>query len=160
MRGRFKRRFASKLRASADEVFAHATSVEGINEELWPLRLTAPRGVRSIADSSEMFPNGVPVGETLFTSWLMLGPLPLERLKLRLVELDLSRRRFVESSDLFSMRLWQHERMVRPLDSGSEVVDVLTFEPRVRALAPVLRRFVAHLFPRRHAFLRRRFAQA
>jgi ligand-binding SRPBCC domain-containing protein len=153
------RTFRSELRAPPQEVWEHATSLEGINRELWPLRMTAPPGLRSIADSGEAFPSGVPIGEPLFVSWVLLGVLPIERMRLRLAALDVDARSFVESSDVFSMRLWRHERRVDARDgtSGSVLTDRLTFAPRMRLFAPVARAFVGRVFTRRHAVLRRLF---
>lgn len=137
-------RFSSRLGASPDALFAHATSADGINAELAPFRMTFPAGMRALGDRE------VPLGEVLFTSWFLLGAVPVDRLRLRFAELDRTRRRFVESSDLLSMRRWQHTREVSP---ESELVDTLRFEPR----APGLGAFVRLLFRRRHAALRRRF---
>lgn len=155
------RTFRSELRAAPDDVWRHATSLEGINRELRPLRMTAPAGLRSFADAGDVWPGGVPIGEPLFASWVLLGPLPIDRMRLRLVELDLEGRRFVESSDVLSMRVWRHERAVAARNGGgATLTDTLTFEARHAVLAPVVRAFVARVFPRRHAVLRREFGAA
>jgi len=145
------RTFSSELAADPDAVWRYATSLHGINLELAPFRMTAPPGLRSFADAGDRWPNGVPVGEFLFTSWVLLGPLAVDRMRIRLVELDLEGRRFVESSDVLSMRLWRHERAVRATAQGCILQDTWTFEPRLRPFRSVLRTFVGRVFPRRHA---------
>ncbi|TMB59565.1 MAG: hypothetical protein E6J56_00050 [Deltaproteobacteria bacterium] len=79
--------------------------MEGISRELWPiLRMTAPRGVKSIGD--------VPIepGNPLFRSWILLfGLIPIDRSDLTLLSLDVGQR-FVEQSPMLSMSLWRHVR--------------------------------------------------
>ena len=153
------RTFRSELDAAPDDVWQHATSLEGIKRELRPFRMTAPEGLRSFADASDVWPDGVPLGQFLFTSWIFVGPLPIDRMRIRFLELDLERRRFVESSDVLSMKLWRHEREVaeRP-GGGSILTDTLTFQAKLPPFEPVVRSFVAKVFPRRHAVLRTLFS--
>src|SRR5438067_106868 len=97
--------FRSELSAPRDRVWAWVTSMEGISRELWPiLRMTAPRGVKSIGD--------VPIepGNPLFRSWILLfGIIPIDRSDLTLLSLDVGKR-FVEQSPMLSMSLWRHVR--------------------------------------------------
>jgi hypothetical protein len=119
---------------------------EGINHELAPiLRMSMPRGLDG------MTIDDAPIGETIGRSWIFLfGFLPVDYDDLCLVELEPGRR-FLERSSLLSMRTWQHERMVEPLDDGSSrLTDRLTFEPRIPGTRGLARRIIAFLFRRRH----------
>ena len=145
-------RFSSRLPASAEEVWRHATSPIGINRELAPrLRMTFPPQLEHLT------PEDVQIGEPIVTSWILLfGLLPIDRARVTLVELESMR--FVEQSPLVSMRLWRHERSVRERDDGCELTDVLTFEPRLRAFEPLAERLIRWIFTHRHARLRALFA--
>src|SRR5437667_11065302 len=95
--------FRSELSAPRDRVWAWVTSTEGISRELWPiLRMTAPRGVKSIGD--------VPIepGNPLFRSWILLfGLIPIDRSDLTLFRLDVGKR-FVEKSSRLCLGLWRN----------------------------------------------------
>lgn len=139
----------SALAAAPEVVWAHATSVAGVNHELGPvLRMTAPDGV-----SLEQAPLGTP----LFRSWvLLLGLLPVDYDDLTLVELEPGRR-FLERSRMLSSSMWEHERVLTSVPGGCLVEDRVRFRPRVRLTGPVLRVVVAALFSHRHRRLRARF---
>lgn len=146
----YRHEASSALGASAERVWAHATSVDGINAELAPwLRMTAPPGLRTLADV-EVVP-GRPLGTSTL---LLLGWLPVDRLDRTLVELDPGRR-FVERSRVRSQKLWQHERTVAPEADGCRLTDRLTFEPRFGG--PLVAAFLRRIFAGRHAYLRRTF---
>src|SRR5262245_13205700 len=117
--------FRSELNAPPDRVWAWAASVEGISRELGPiLKMTTPRGVRSIEDVA------IEPGKPLFRSWVFLfNVLPIDRSDLTLLEITPGRG-FVEESPMLSMRLWRHERTLVPAGSGTILTDTLTFEPR------------------------------
>jgi ligand-binding SRPBCC domain-containing protein len=140
----------SLVSAPADKVWRRAVSPEGINHELGPwLRMTVPNALRGKGIDD------VPLGEALGRSWvLLLGVVPVDYDDLVLVEREPGRR-FLERSRLGSMSGWQHEREVRPVGEGSEVMDRLTFELRpVLAAIPrsdrVARAIVAWIFRHRH----------
>lgn len=65
---------SSHLKADAAEVWRHATSFAGINDELMPLmRMTAP------ADWNVLASGRIGLGERLFRSWLLaFGALPVD----------------------------------------------------------------------------------
>lgn len=141
---------SSALGASAERVWAHATSVAGINAELAPwLKMTAPPGLKSLADV-EVVP-GRPLGTSTV---LLFGWLPVDRIDLTLVELEPGRR-FVERSRARSQKLWQHERTVEPEGGGCRLTDRLTFEPKLGG--PLVAAFLRRVFANRHAYLRRTF---
>jgi ligand-binding SRPBCC domain-containing protein len=146
--------FESALAAPAEQVWAAATSPEGINHELGPLvRMTVPAGV--VLDAAR-----VPIGEPLGVSWVLaFGFLPLERMHLVIAEFGPGFR-FLESSRVAVQRTWRHERIVEPVASGCVVRDQLTFEPRVALMRPFVTAIVRRLFEHRHARLRRRFGAA
>ncbi len=147
---RFELCFRSDLAASAERVWRHASSPEGINRELAPLlRMTFPRRIRALS------PESVPIGKPICRSWILLGRvLPIDRSAVTLVAIEPGRR-FLERSPGFSQRSWQHERIVEPLSEGCRVTDELAFEPK---RAPrLVAWFVGRLFRHRHRVLRRLF---
>ena len=142
---------SSRLDADAGRVWAHVTTMEGVNEELMPfVRMTVPRRARGLTLAD------VPLGVHEFTSYLLaFGVLPFDAHFLRLDEV--SDRHFVERSSSLLQRLWQHERTVEPDGDGCRVTDRVTFEPRLGFLAPLVRLIITPLFRHRHRRLRRRF---
>ena len=153
--------FASRLARPADEVWAHATSMRGVNQELAPwLRMTYPAGFDDLA-ATVLRSGGAPPEEPLFTSWILaLGLVPAERWRLRIVALG-PERRFVEESRVLTLSLWRHERSVSADgERACTLRDTLTFSPRVAVALPLVTALVRALFTRRHAFLRRRFGEA
>lgn len=143
--------FRSRLAVAPATAWTDATTLATINDELWPLvRLTAPF---TRLDDPRIRP-----GAVIGTAWMWLGGiLPAERMRLRLAELDLEGRRFVEQSELLSLRTWRHEREVTPVDGGCELSDTLDAVPRIPGTGPVVRAFVRQLFTHRHRRLRARY---
>lgn len=143
--------FESQLNATPEAVWTWMVSVDGISRELSPiLRMTTPRGVRTLSDVQ------IQPGQRLFRSWLLvLGVLPMGYSDLTLLELE-SGVGFVEQSPMTSMRLWRHERRVRAEGRGaSRLTDRLTFEPAIaRALTT---RIIRWMFEHRHRVLRAHF---
>jgi ligand-binding SRPBCC domain-containing protein len=140
----------TQLRASPDEVWAHASTMEGVNEELSPwVRMSVPafaRGQR-LADA--------PVGREAFTSVLLLfGLFPFDVHHLTLARLY--SRGFDEESWSWLQRRWCHQRRVEPANDGCVVVDALTVVPRL-APAFVVKPVVRWIFAARHRKLRSRF---
>jgi ligand-binding SRPBCC domain-containing protein len=142
----------SLLRATQDEVWAHVSSVRGINDEFWPLlRMTAPRSVR------EQGLAAVQVGERVCRSWvLLLGVLPVDYDDITLTRLD-PPRGFLEQSKMLSQRAWEHERTIEPCPDGCTVTDRIRYEPRVPLPDAVFRALYGLIFRFRHGRLRRRF---
>jgi hypothetical protein len=136
----------TEIPAPASVVWERATSPEGINHELSPiLRMTMPRGLQDATIDD------VAVGEPLGRAWILLFTfLPVDYDDLSLAELEPGRR-FLERSSMLSLRFWQHERIVEPLDDGTcRLTDRLTLEPRIPGTRGLARRIVALLFRRRH----------
>src|SRR5436309_223133 len=123
----------SSLRASAARVWEHASSMAGVNLELWPLvQMTYPPAMKRLT------PETVPLGRRAFRSWLLLfGLLPIDYDDLTLIELEPGRG-FQEVSPMFSMREWRHRRAVIPTAEGCVVRDEVTCTPRRRWTAPLL----------------------
>lgn len=92
----------------------------------------------------------------LFASWiLLLGVVPLDRHAFG--SLDLGQpMRFVEMSSSWVNRVWRHERAVTAIPGGCEVVDIVSFTPRLPLVASLLRPIYALVFRNRHARLRAR----
>ena len=142
---------SSVLAAPAADVWARAVSEEGINDELAPiLRMTMPAGLRGkTIDDVEV---GIPLGR----SWILLARLvPVDYDDLCLAELEPGRR-FLERSRTLSFSVWEHERIVEPVDERTcTVTDRLGFElkrgiawiPGSARLAAAIVRF---LFRHRH----------
>ena len=156
------------LAASADEVWAHASGMDGVNAELRPwVRMTVPAAVRGgrITD--------VEPGVEAFTSTLLaLGVLPFDRhhLTIERVHERGAERGFDEESWTWLQRRWRHERRVAPLPRpdgdtadgrapGCVVTDRLTISPRL-APAFLVRPLVRALFRHRHRQLIRLFGSA
>jgi len=141
---------SSTLLAPAAQVWAHATSLDGINAELRPwLKMTAPPGLARLDDVTVEL--GRPLGPSAL---LLLGALPIDRMQVTLVELEPGRR-FVERSAVRSMRLWQHERTVEGQGDGCVLTDRLTFEPKLGG--PIVAAFLRAVFRNRHRVLREKF---
>lgn len=146
----FRLEFRSALRTPAEVVWAHASSMEGVNRELRPwVRMTVPsraRG-RSLAE--------VETGREAFVSvLLMFGVVPFDVHHLTLAAVfELG---FDEESWSWLQRRWRHERRVEPTPEGCVVTDRLTVAPRLLpgwAVRPVVRA----IFASRHRSLRARF---
>ena len=145
---------SSTLHAPPGEVWLHATSLDGIHRELSPwMRMTAPAEARGLSlDGAQ-----VPLGEPLFTSWiLLLGFFPVERMRLTLVELEPGRR-FVEQSGTTFMRLWRHERTVEAAPAGCTITDKLTLAAPLVLFTPLVAKLIGYFFNHRHRRLRRLF---
>jgi ligand-binding SRPBCC domain-containing protein len=148
---------ASTLRASASEVWRHATSIAGVNAEMGPwLRMTAPPDVRDLSLDDPR----VVLGEALFASRvLLLGVVPVDRMRVTLVELERGRR-FVEQSPMLGIPYWRHERTVDELAGGCRIRDHLTFEPPIAVAGPVFRGLIDAFFAHRHRRLAQLFGAA
>lgn len=141
----------SELHAPPADVWAHCSSLAGINEELAPLRMTAPPTVATLG------PEDVPLHRTWFHSWVLLfGVIPLDRHALRLTEL-VPGEGFHEESTSWLQRRWIHDRRVTPTPAGCKLTDQVCFEPRLALLRPLLVPIVRATFARRHRRLQARF---
>ncbi len=143
---------SSRLEAPASDVWAHATSMRGVNRELSPLaRMTHPSDLVSI-DARH-----VPLGRPVFRSWILAGGIvPIDYDDLTFVEIEPGRR-FLERSSMLTQRVWEHERVIEPDGNGSILTDRVRFTPRIAFLGP-LYLFVFRLaFRLRHRNLRHLF---
>jgi ligand-binding SRPBCC domain-containing protein len=133
--------------APADVVWAHATSPDGINRELAPwLAMTVPPEAEgfSLADAVAA------LGEPLFESRVLLfGRVPVETMRITLVELEPGRR-FVEQSPMRTLAHWRHEREIEATGSGTRVTDRVAFAAPIGVFTPALRPVVAAFFRHRH----------
>jgi ligand-binding SRPBCC domain-containing protein len=148
----------SLIPGSADEVWNRTTDPRGINYELFPvMRMTVPRALQGKAIQD------VELGKRICRSWfLLLGFLPFDYDDIVIAEREKGRR-FRETSSMFSIRKWEHERTLRPVTGGCEVTDRVTFELRWPFSGiPGMHRLVAgalrHLFNHRHRRLSRWFS--
>jgi ligand-binding SRPBCC domain-containing protein len=144
----------SRLAAPPEAVWAHATTLAGVNRELWPLaRMTHPRG-RDRLDPAEIAP-----GRPLFRSWiLLLGVLPVDWDELCFERIEPGR--FIERSRMLTQREWRHERVVAPAPGGCTVTDRLRFVPRAAWLGRLQLPVFQAAFRLRHRNLRRLFGGA
>ncbi len=156
MSGRGELSRTTPIAAPADQVWARVTSIEGVNDELRPwMRMTVPRGLRGATLDD------LPLGQRAGRSWILLfGVVPFDCDDLMLVEREPTR--FLERSSMLSMRVWEHERSVRPLgERGCEVTDRMAFELRrplaLLGLARPVRAMIARLVAHRHRRLGRYF---
>jgi ligand-binding SRPBCC domain-containing protein len=140
--------FESEVAASPADAWGWISSVKSIQTEMRPyFRMTAPRGIKSIADLD------VELGKMLFRSRVYLfGFLPIDHSDMTLIELR-DGEGFIEESPMGSMKLWRHDRKIVPTNGGSRIVDHLTFEPkRVKGVTVW---FIKTVFKHRHKVIRR-----
>ncbi|HKY92636.1 MAG TPA: hypothetical protein VJM11_16425 [Nevskiaceae bacterium] len=144
--------FASRLEAPAAEVWAHASSMGGVNAELMPfMRMSVPSHVVDL-DIGQ-----APVGRTAFASWMLaFGFLPVDRHFLGFEQI-LPGKGFDERSYSWMQKRWIHRRRVEPDGDGSRITDELEFEPRLPGAGLLLEPIVRNLFEHRHRRLRARF---
>ncbi|MDI1442639.1 hypothetical protein [Polyangium sp. 6x1] len=145
---------ASDLDASPARIWERVATFEGVNDELGPwLKMSTAPGTSNRLDE------GVPLGKSLFRSWLLLGGLlPVEYDDLCFSRLE-SGRGFLETSSMGTQLAWVHERTLEPVGSGARarLTDRLRFTPRWGALGRPSRLLVTGVFTHRHARLRARF---
>jgi hypothetical protein len=149
MRRRAEFEVCSELEAAAEAVWARAIDPAGINDELWPLmRMTVPSGA---SDFGLDDPEPGYIGR----SWiLLLGFLPFDYDDITVIRVEPGRS-FLERSSMFSMRLWEHERTLEPLDEGRcRITDRLAWEPRLPFPGALLRPLIRFFFNHRHKRLR------
>jgi hypothetical protein len=143
----------SALAVAADELWAAATTIEGISYELAPiLRMTVPRGAGDMNIAS------IPLNEPVGRSWILLGGVvPVDYDLITVTERGPGLR-FQERSTMASLKRWNHERTVEPDGEGRcRVTDRLEFEPRMRGTGRLAAAIVRFLFRHRHTRLARRY---
>jgi ligand-binding SRPBCC domain-containing protein len=145
---------ASELAAPAEEVWRHATGVDGVNGELMPLvRMTVPRHLRGATLDQ------LPLGARAGRSWVLLfGLVPVDYDDLTIAERGPGHR-FLEQSTMLTQSRWRHERIVDAVPGGSRITDRLGWSGRIRPLGALYRVAVPVLFRHRHRRLRKRFGQ-
>lgn len=158
MRRAIELTLTSDLAAPAPEVWAHASSMAGVNDELRPwVRMTHP------ADATDLASVDVPLGEVIIHSWLLaFGVVPFDRHALGLDEVHddgAAGGAFVEESTSWLQRRWRHERTVVARGSGCVVTDRLVVQPRA-PVGRLVRPVIAALFRHRHRRLVQRFGGA
>jgi hypothetical protein len=145
---------SSKLRVRPDELWGEQ-SIATVNHELGPwIQMSAPAAWHSLK-LKDWTGDG-----PFFKSWiLLLGLIPLDRHAFG--SLDLSQRmRFVETSSSWVNRVWQHERVVKEIPAGCEVIDMVSFTPRLPFVSVMLHPIYTLVFNHRHTKLRARHAVA
>ena len=145
----------SVVGAPIDQVWQRVISPQGINHEMRPwMTMSMPRGTEGLTIDA------VPVGVPLGRAWIRLfGVVPFDYDQL-MIKGFTEGRSFHESSTMLSMRRWDHERFLTPLDDGrTGVRDRVTFIPRLplKVLTPVLARVLKAFFAHRHRRLRQYF---
>ncbi len=134
----------SRLDAPPAAVWAHASSMDGVNFELRPLvRMTVPKHARGKTLEE------VELDTVAFRSVLLAGGvLPFDRHALRLAKVQPGRGFQERSTSLLHTR-WEHERTIVPDGDGCLLTDRVTFTPRLGS-AGLERPIVAALFRHRH----------
>jgi len=137
------------LSLPADFVWERVSTMEGVNAELMPwLRMTVPPAVRerSLMEG--------PVGEPMFSSWLLLGGfVPIDRHTFCLEAIEEGC--FQEQSSSWLHAVWRHERRVLGAEAGCRVVDTLGFRPRLPFVGRIVLWIVRRVFEHRHRRLAR-----
>lgn len=139
--------FTSVVRASAAEVWSHASSMRGVNLELSPLHMGGGDALRL----DETAPLGQPLLRSLLT---VARVVPLDVHTLRLTEVWPGRG-FQEDSYSLLQRRWRHRRVIATVEQGTRITDRLLFEPRL--FPRLTKRVVRWVFTRRHQKLRAHF---
>lgn len=161
---------STSVPAAPEQVWARVCRMDGVNDELMPwMRMTVPRSLRGATLYD------LPLGTRAGRSWLLLfGVVPFEYDDLVIAERGPGQR-FLETSTMFSMSRWDHERTVEPAVAGGEaataagaagavVCDRITFELRrplraVPGLSAGVAAVLGRLFGHRHRRLRRHFGR-
>jgi ligand-binding SRPBCC domain-containing protein len=143
---------SSRLAASVERVWDHASTFAGVNRELWPpIRMTYPIAI------GRLTPKTIPLGRCAFRSWILLfGFLPIEFDNFTIVELEPGRG-FYEVSSLLTIRDWRHRRSIELNGDGCVVRDEIALVPRWRPLGRPLLTVYRQVFELRHRRLRRIF---
>jgi ligand-binding SRPBCC domain-containing protein len=143
---------SSVIDAPPSVVWERVTSFAGVNHELMPwMRMTPPRRYRDASITT--VPTGVPLGRV--TTWY-LGFLPLDYDRMSFAEV-VPGVSFHEVSTMGTIRHWEHQRTLHPVDdrARTRVTDTITFEPRLPG--PVTGRTLRALFAHRHRRLAAHF---
>ena len=144
----YRLRIRSRLATDRPTLWTHASSMDGVNVELAPMRMSHPAGAALGPD--------VPLGQPLFRSFVTLwGFVPLDVHEFGLVDIRPGES-FHESSRSLLERRWVHRRTLVDAPDGVALTDELEFEPRLMGF--LVARVIAATFVRRHARLRRLFA--
>jgi len=144
----YRLRIRSRLATDRPSLWAHASSMAGVNAELAPIHMSHPDGAAIGLD----VPLGVPLFRSLVTLW---GLVPLDLHEFALVGIQPGEG-FHESSRSLLERRWVHRRTLVDVPGGVELTDELEFEPRLAGF--LVARIIARTFTRRHARLRGLFA--
>jgi hypothetical protein len=149
MAGSIEFSMISQLAAPAATVWARAVTWEGVNAELWPIRMSAPAEWRTREISS------VPCGQPLFDSWILLfGFLPNDIHHFQLESVGPGFQ-FQEHSSSLMNRQWRHQRVIKPDGEGCIVTDHLQIIPRLGFMARLMAPVYRLVFWNRHRKLRR-----
>jgi ligand-binding SRPBCC domain-containing protein len=147
----------SRVNAPPEDVWRRVTTPEGVNYELAPvLKMTIPRRLRSLTLET------APLDTRICRSWILfLGLIPVEFDDLTLAERGPGHR-FLERSQMMTMRLWEHERSVHSDGPMSLIADRVAFELRaglrqIPGSTRLSRLVIGALFRHRHRRLRRYF---
>jgi ligand-binding SRPBCC domain-containing protein len=141
----------SHLAADRNAVWRRIASVEGINAELWPIRMHLPRELDVLqAAAAEGRSRGVLIS--------LAGLVPLDWHWLGL-ESATPGEGFYERSSSMWMREWVHVRTIRPEGTGCTLHDHVELTPRLGSLAPLLAPLYRAVFRRRHRELLRQFGE-
>ncbi len=155
MREEIRLSFLSVLATAARDVWSVVGTMAGVNAELGPwFRMTTPDA------ASRLRLEDAPIGVPLFSSWVLLRGVPVDRHALMLEQV-VPGEGFREHSTSWLEASWIHERHVRAAgEDACTVEDHLAFVPRLALVRPLVRRIVAATFRHRHRQLRRRFGTA
>lgn len=145
---------STEVAARPADVWRHAVSMEGVNRELSPIRMSYPADLADLADPSA----DPPLGEPVFTSTIRVGPIPFDRHRLTLVEWDAGVG-FLEDSTSILHRRWRHRRSIAPVGTGCIVTDIVDVEPRLPGTGRLTGWLVGRIFDRRHAVLAAEFGR-
>lgn len=146
--GAFAMRFVSRLKSSPTVLWAHCSSLAGVNEELFPLRMSGPTDLA--------MNEALPLHTVVLRSVLSVAGVPFDLHFLSFASIC-NGTGFSEVSTSLLQRSWKHQRTIATFPMGAMVEDVLLVQPRVPGFLPIVRRLVRTIFLRRHNVLRGKF---
>ena len=142
----------STLNLPRTQLWQEVTNMQGVNYELAPfVKMTLPK------EYEQFTIQDAPVGEKLFTSIILFFKfIPVDIHHFRLDQV-VTNERFEENSTSLMHQFWRHTRILRRIENGTEITDVIQFLPRLPLIGYLLQPVYQFVFRNRHQRLRNKF---
>lgn len=143
---------SSVLAATPQAMWDRVATAAGVNDELWPIRMTFPTADGTIAELS--------LGKDLFCSRIRLwGLVPLDWHHFGMERIEPGHG-FRERSRSLWLKEWIHERTLEPIDGGCRLTDRMEWQARVWGTGALLGVVYRWVFRQRHRRLKAQFGMA